>query len=453
MMPSPAVPPISPLQPGARITIIGGGATGMLIAAHLLAREAAQFHITLIEGHFEPGRGLAYSTRDPDHLLNTRVAQMSAWPEAPGHLLNWLRARPETAEITPQDFISRCLYGDYLTHLADPWKDSGRFDILQDQAMKLSDDGRDVTLASGRQLRGDLTILATGHALPQSREGDPVTGAWDFRAPEDRGARVIIIGTGLSMVDQALSLLNKGHEGPILAVSRRGLLPLPHAPSAPMKLTPADLPLDQGVSQLLRFLRGKARAAEAAGGTWRDVVDGIRPFIAEIWQAWPERERRRFLRHASSWWEVHRHRIPDASDLRLRRAMKDGQLTILRAGFQGAKRDAEGNLIACLRPRGSTAITEIEAAFIVDCRGIRRDPVAHASPVLADLFARGFARKDPLGIGPDVTTDGRLITESGSLMPGVVALGPPTRAALWEITAIPDIRAQAAALAARISPR
>ena len=45
---------------------------------------------------------------------------------------------------------------------------------------------------------------------------------------------MVIIGTGLSMVDQALSLLNKGHRGPILAYSRRGLLPLPHAASKPL---------------------------------------------------------------------------------------------------------------------------------------------------------------------------------------------------------------------------
>ncbi|RRH77917.1 FAD/NAD(P)-binding protein [Falsigemmobacter faecalis] len=452
MTPSPAAPPMTPLHAGARITIIGGGATGMLIAAHLLSKDTAQFHVTLIEGRFEPGRGLAYSTRDPDHLLNTRVMQMSAWPEAPEHLLTWLRARPETSDKGPQDFISRCLYGDYLTELASPWKDSGRLEIIADQALHLSEDGLSVTLASGRVVTADLTVLATGHALPESNPDDPVTGAWDFRAPADQEAQVVIIGTGLSMVDQALSLLNKGHRGPILAVSRRGLLPLAHAPSQPLKLVPEDLPLDQGVSQLLRFLRAKARAAEAAGGTWRDVVDAIRPFIAKIWQAWPEAERRRFLRHGSSWWEVHRHRIPDASDLRLRQAMKDGQLSILRAGFQSAGRAGDGSLTATLRPRGSGVLTEVPAAFIVDCRGIRRDPVAHASPVLADLFARGFARKDPLSIGPDVTTDGRLITQSGALMPGVVALGPPTRAALWEITAIPDIRAQAAALAAALAP-
>ena len=39
------------------------------------------------------------------------------------------------------------------------------------------------------------------------------------------------------------------------------------------------------------------------------ALDSIRPKSGPIWASWPERERRRFLRHARPYWEVHRHRM------------------------------------------------------------------------------------------------------------------------------------------------
>lgn len=445
-------PPMPPLKRGAKIAIIGGGASGMLLATHLLQDSASEFQVTLIEARHDPGRGVAYSTKDPDHLLNTRVAQMSAFPDQPGHLLDWLQAQPEHAERTAADFISRRVYGDYLVALGAPLAASGRLQILQDKALTVQDNGTRVTLASGAELSVDLTVLATGLALPEADPQGLITGAWEFNAPQDPESTVVIIGTGLSMVDQALSLLNKGHRGPILAYSRRGLLPLPHAASKPLALTPEDLSPGQGLAKLLHHLRRLADQAGAAGGTWRDVMDGVRPFVATLWQRMSEDQRRRFLRHGAAWWEIHRHRIPEASDRRLRQAMEEAQLRITRAGFQGAERQADGRLTANLRLRGSRTVTQITASAIVDCRGIRRDPVSDASAVLQDLFARGLARVDALKIGPDVTADGRLITQSGDLLPGAVAVGPPTRAALWEITAIPDIRVQAQALARALRP-
>lgn len=437
--------PLSKLPAQSHIVIVGGGASGMIAAAHLLSSESSDFRVTLIEARFEPGRGVAYSTTDADHLLNTRVIQMSAYPEQPEHLLNWLQGQPGFEAVTGQDFISRMAYGDYLVNLCNQWKNTPRFAILQDEALAFDPSNMGITLASGAVLNPDLVILATGHALPEADPQGLITSAWEFSDRPEPEAQVVIIGTGLSMVDQALSLLNKGHRGPILALSRRGLMPLPHAPSKPIALTLEDLPLTSA-SALLHDLRARARAAEAAGGTWRDVLDAIRPFVAAIWQAWPQAERARFLRHGASLWEVHRHRIPDASHARLQEAIRSGQLRIEKAAFRRARRTEQG-LCAEVRRRSSAAPELIPAALLIDCRGIKRDPRANASPIFADLYAQGLARVDALNLGPDTTPEGVILTQSGEALPGVVALGPPTRPALWEITAIPDIRVQAQALA------
>jgi uncharacterized NAD(P)/FAD-binding protein YdhS len=72
--------------------IIGGGASGVLLACQLLRLGNSGFRVTLIERRPEIGRGLAYHTGNPDHLLNVRAANMSALPEDPDHFWRWLSA-------------------------------------------------------------------------------------------------------------------------------------------------------------------------------------------------------------------------------------------------------------------------------------------------------------------------------------------------------------------------
>ena len=104
-----------------RIAIVGGGATGALAAIHLVRRfDASRADIVLIEPSPAIGRGLAYSTRDPGHLLNVRVANMSAFADEPDHLFDWLRERGADSGVdcpTQFCFIPRSTYGDYIGEL------------------------------------------------------------------------------------------------------------------------------------------------------------------------------------------------------------------------------------------------------------------------------------------------------------------------------------------------
>ena len=74
-----------------------------------------------------------------------------------------------------------------------------------------------------------------------------------------------------------------------------------------------------------------------------------------------------------------------------------------------------------------------------------------ASPLVADLLARGRARVDPLRIVLEVDGQCRLVDVAGRPSARIFAIGPVSRAAFWEITAIPDIRHQVAALAGRLA--
>ncbi len=68
-----------------------------MMAAHLLSRPDAGFRVTIVEGRHMLGCGVAYSTTDPDHLLNTRAHNMSAFADRPHHFLDWLQSQPEGA--------------------------------------------------------------------------------------------------------------------------------------------------------------------------------------------------------------------------------------------------------------------------------------------------------------------------------------------------------------------
>ena len=62
-----------------RIIIIGGGATGVLLACRLLRDRERRIDVTIVETSAQAGLGLAYATRNPQHLLNVRASNMSAF--------------------------------------------------------------------------------------------------------------------------------------------------------------------------------------------------------------------------------------------------------------------------------------------------------------------------------------------------------------------------------------
>jgi hypothetical protein len=285
------------------VLIVGGGASGILLAVHLL-RLPGELQVSVVEKRDRLGRGVAYSTRDASHLLNTRVANMSAFPDDPEHFLRWLR---QTGEAVPRGapspfrFVRREVYGRYLSELLTPWRaigGDGRFHRFAAECVQLDagPTGVAATLEDGTAVTAQAAVLATGHAAPVDPAGalaDPWTGP-----PPDPEVPVLLVGAGLTMVDKALSLLDAGHRGQITTVSRRGLLPQPHADSAPLRLDPADLPLGAGVVWTTRWLRRLVREVERRGGDWRDFVDGVRPHVQALWAAFPDEAKRRFLRHA-----------------------------------------------------------------------------------------------------------------------------------------------------------
>ena len=103
------------------VAIIGGGFSGTLTAVNL-ARLAKDPLRIVVVNHGPPlGRGVAYSTKRPEHLLNVAARNMSAFPDQPNHFVDWLGTRSEYADVPEavlrEQFMPRKIYGDYVQSL------------------------------------------------------------------------------------------------------------------------------------------------------------------------------------------------------------------------------------------------------------------------------------------------------------------------------------------------
>ncbi len=446
-------------SPPKRIVIVGGGASGALMAAHLLRGDPTSLRVTIVEARAELGRGLAYATGNPSHLLNVRAANMSAFADDPDHFVRWLSRQADGSQACGDPgfrFVSRSLYGRYLEslvleHVSGP-QALGALTVARDIACgaSVTESGVEIALASGPPLHADFAILACGHEslvdegpLTVSPWIEPVGGG----AP--REATLLILGTGLTMVDAALALEEHGHRGRIVALSRRGLLPHAHRAVAPLPIAPNAAPFGEDIPAQLRWLRLLARQHAAEGGDWRSVIDGLRPHTQAIWRAMTPRRRARFLEHARPWWDIHRHRMAPEVAARIGAMIAGGRLEIVAGKIVAVAPNGEGADVA-LRRRGWQTVETLAVARIISCKGLTSNPEKSANPLAASLFANGLARADPLGIGVEVSPDCAVVDRGGRPSSRFFAIGPMSQAAFWEIVAVPDIRLQTAALAARL---
>jgi uncharacterized NAD(P)/FAD-binding protein YdhS len=434
---------------GRHVVIVGGGASGVLLACHLLRSASENIQLTLIERNPAIGRGIAYGTADPAHLLNVRAANMSAFADDPDHFWRWLQANNLAAADSDQFcFVSRQIYGRYIESLLQGLYHGKNRElcIVQDECIAVAPapSGAIARLRDGSHIPAQIVVLATGNETCQTHMSNNLyANPWETptRTEIPKDGHVLILGTGLTMVDYVQSLLHGGHQGPITAISRRGLLPKPHRPVVAFPIDRVDIPFGSEIAELVCWLRKMARAAEQQGGDWRSVVDGTRPFTQELWQSLTITARRRFLRHARTWWDVHRHRMAPEVEQFIAHAMSSGQLKIISGKVQSIERN-DGTARITFRPRGCSAVETMEAARIVECTGINPIPHNTTNPVMRSLLDNGLARIDPLGIGLDATSECALIDASGEPSSRIFAIGPLTRAAFWEIVAVPDIRAQ-----------
>ena len=324
---------------------------------------------------------------------------------------------------------------------------SGAVRHVRERCVDLIETATSVVLAleAGGTIVADLVILATGNDAKPPLNGIPAVQPRGENALNNLPAHlpVLIIGTGLTMVDVALSLDRRGHSGKITALSPRGLLSLAHRPVKPLALLAKDVPFAAELSKLSSWLRLFCTGIMNHGGDWRSAIDALRPHTQRLWLSMSLAQRRRFLRHARPYWDIHRHRMAPEVQAQLSRLRAKGRIEIIAGRIVDAKQKEDRVTVKWVR-RGQDTIQSEDFARLIDCAGLIGDPPHSPNPLIRSLLARGAARSDPLGIGLDIDADYSLIDASSRCSKRVRAVGPLTRAAFWECIAIPDIRLQCA---------
>jgi uncharacterized NAD(P)/FAD-binding protein YdhS len=426
------------------------------MAAHLLKSANPDLRVTLVEKRPHFGQGIAYSTLLSAHVLNVSAAGMSAYADDPGNFWRWLQGRglvdPEQTPQTPF-YAPRSIYARYLGELLDELEareqPTGRLRLIHEESLSITPtaSGVEVALANGTSVVAHLAILATGHD-EQPAQGHAIRMGSEADTALDPESRVMVLGTGLSMVDAFLALEQRGHTGEIVAVSRRGLLPSPHRKGNPIKLDVADIPLGTQLSYFVGWFRDLIRENQKAGVDWRDVVDGLRPFNQKIWQNWPASAKRRFVEHTKAWWDIHRHRMAPEVYAKVTQAVQAGRIRLVAGRVVGIVPSEAFSVD--IQSRHSQLVETLDVARIYDCSGIVRDISTSSNSVVRSLVDRGLARPDPMRIGLDVSANCEIIAGDGAVSRKILAVGPLTRGTFFEIDAIPDIRVQCARLSKQL---
>jgi uncharacterized NAD(P)/FAD-binding protein YdhS len=446
------------------IVIVGGGFCGTVLAIRLLREHDERLRVVIVEPRAELGAGVAYATRDYPYPLNVAAGQMSLDSANPGDFLEFACGQGIHADAV--DYLPRQVYGEYLrARLAAARTAAPGAEFVHHRARALrlqrgKDGGWELWLDDGRTLRADDVVLALGNPppAPLPARGDHaalIEDPWTLgHAGEPHS--VLLVGSGLTMIDAALRLAAlRPRVRHIHVLSRHGWLPQPQAVGAlPGRRPDLRAALDDAGGSARRIVGSIRRVAQqvaASGGDWREVVTTLRGQLPALWRTLDVSQRARLLRHARSLWDVHRHRVPVGPLNAVRMLERVGVLEV-HAGRIVALNPAAGGVEVVWRPRGGTRTRAWLVDRVVNCSGPGKVETS-GDPFVMSLLANGWIRVDALGLGIDVAGDGRVVGRDGAPVDGLHYLGPWLRARDWEATAVPELRDHAAALARRLVTR
>ena len=448
------------LRYGQTIAVVGAGATGALTALQLMRHAAAAgttVDIRLVDPSRSTGRGLAYSTADERHLLNVPAGRMSALPAEPDHFLSWLSR--EHGVDDPTAFVPRAWFGEYLeqTLLAEAATSTCSLRRVREDVVEVHPRAEEFTLrlSGGSRFRASHIVLAMGNPgtdrswVPTALHGTTqfVPDVWnetELRAATEGAREILIVGSGLTMVDMALSLAEPWRR--IHVVSRSGLLPSGHLVGVGSMPPPALPEGSMTLTEVRALVERQLARAVADGLDWRAGFDSLRPVTNDLWQRLNRAERVEFLARDVRTWDVHRHRMPPSSARRIHGLIESGQLRTRRAGVADAQL-VDGGIEVTLSDGDCLTVDAV-----LDCTGPSTISAGTGSGALLldSLVRAGLVRLHDLGLGLDVDADGHVINDSGRTDPHMYVVGPLRRGQLWETTAIPEIRVQASEVAEAI---
>ncbi len=444
------------------IGIIGGGASGTALLIQLLERLQSAATIFLIEKQADQlHKGVAYSSSLSYEPLNVPTGKMSLYPDRPTDFYDWLVEHKPTRPITPDSFVSRRWFGEYVQMRLEQAMTgkSAAVDvqIIQSATIDVVTVGEQYQLqqVDGQTLVVDVVVLATGNETPghvfstetrQQLGAQYIGNPWTSNPPATIAVAdtVLFIGTGLTTVDHIISLTDAGHSGLMIALSHHGQFPMVHAHTQSYELSQALS--TETAEAMMAGVEAEIDRATAQGADWRSVFDALRPITPQLWRALSTAAKQQFLQHYRHDWDIRRHRMPQESAQKLDQLQASRRLQTLAGSVEGA-RMMDGRIQVQYRDRETQESKAVVVDWVVNCTGPSGDYKKTDNVLFHRLLERGLMRADELGLGIVTGEQGEILTAEGTPMPHWYAIGPVRRASEWESTAMREIREQAVEVA------
>lgn len=440
------------------VAIVGGGFTGAVLAIHLAKRRRGKDAVRIIL--FEPrdrlGPGLAYSTTEPTHRINVPAGKMTVYPDDPESFVRFatdagaFAQDPDAFAASGLPYPRRSVFGDYVTAQITPYLHSG---VIEHRKTSVSAIEK---TASGWLLRGqdggtvsaDVAVIAVSHPAPTvpsafaTLKDHPkfIADATRDSALDSISASdsILLVGNGLTSADVIATLKAKGHNGSILAISRRGLRSRGHAVSDQEPFGDFLSPPSVRASDLLHRVRITLRQAQDAGLSWHAVLDALRAQGQEIWQALPIAERRRLARFVRPFWDVHRFRIAPQVEHVLNDAIKAGQLSIRAGSVKSAVLAGQGFEVRLRSPKAHLPSSLYVDAIIVTT-GPAHGGILTSQPFLDGLHNAGVLSNCETGLGIACDLNAVARDQHGVAVPGMFIAGPLARGTFGELMGLPQV--------------
>jgi len=444
-----------------RVAIIGAGLSGRLLALNLLQRASSAVASLMIDRGDPEWMGPAYSDPADYLLLNVPAGRMGALADDPEHFLRW--AQRKGVPAGQWDFLPRGLYRDYVLDLLNaarcerPSGPTLRHLCGDVTDLEAGRSGVTIRVEGGDPIVADKAVLALGNFPPRHPSIETraslesrryVRNPWSPGVVRSLASSdtVVVIGTGQTTVDLLLALEKGAYKGRIVAISRRGVLPLAHRGFESYPSFFGEIEGSRRILDIFRTVRAHLRRAESMGVDSRSVIDSMRPDTQALWLGLAAEEKRRFLRHLFRFWEIIRARIPPESEAIIRRMRESGQLEVV-AGRIRDLVETEVALEVHYTARGTWSDAVERANVVINCIGPETDYTRIDDALVANLMHRGLIRPGPADLGIDAFPDGAIIGRDGAPSDVLYTLGSPMKGVLWEVLGVPDIRAQAQRLA------
>lgn len=442
------------------IAIIGGGWSGMLTAIQLL-EKSKNISVKVINSEQPIGLGIAYSTTDEAHLLNVPAGKMSAFPDNPNHFTDWLIANGHSTEQIEKQFFPRFIYGKYILELLDSLKSNTQLEIINAKAIDIQTQSHNysVQLNNGNSIIADKIVLALGNFLPSIPKSNTPAffespffykNPWsaDYLNNLSLNQDILLIGTGLTMVDCVLSLKKVGLKGKVFVVSPRGYTPAPHDKTEMYPDFYSELK-GKTLLEIVRIIRKHIKIAETKNISWIGVVDSLRPYVQELWIDLSSKDKQQFISHIRHIWGVARHRLPIEIHKELMDLKKNGQLEIIGGRINDIVE--RNNLVtATIKLRNGSAIRELNISRVINCTGPQSNYKELKDELVKNLLAKKMILANELKMGIQTNFNGQVLQEDKKTSNDVFAIGSLLRGVLWETTAVPEISVQAQKIASQI---